>query len=70
MGGGVLVFVLVGRLVFFSFCSCLFLFLLLLLLLFVCLFSVVCSLFCIGGMCMFIIIPFVMGQMALYNKTF
>ena len=36
----------------------------------VCLFSVVCQLFCIGGMCMFIIIPFVMGQVAFYNKTF
>ena len=35
----------------------------------VCLFSVVCWLFCIGGMCMFIIIPFVMGLVAFYNKN-
>ena len=54
--------------VFFSFCSCLFLFSASFCL--VCLFSVVCYLFCIGGMCMFIIIPFVMGQVAFYNKTF
>ena len=50
------------------FCTCLFLFSVSFCL--VCLFSVVCQLFCIGGMCMFIIIPFVMGQVAFYNKKF
>ena len=46
------------------FCSCLFLFSVSFCL--VCLLSVVC----IGGMRMFIIIPFVMAQVAFYNETF
>ena len=60
-GGGVLFFFFffVRVCFFFSVSFCL-----------VCLFSVVCQLFCIGGMCMFIIIPFVMGQVAFYNKKF
>ena len=35
-----------------------------------CLFTVVCKLFCIGGLCKFISISFVMGQVAFYSKIF
>ncbi len=58
VGGGLLVFV---GFVFFSFLFCSRLFLFSVSFCLVCLFSVVCQLFCIGGMCMFIIISFVMG---------
>ena len=62
-GGGLLIFVVV------SFCLFSFLFVFVSFCL-VCLFSVVCQLFSIGGICKFIIIPFVTGQVPFYNKTF